>query len=204
MARVFISGSAADYTPWEPSKAQELIQELSQRLVAAGFGVVSGFGEGVGPYVVNGMLSQFEKDGSQVLDDRIVLRPFPIAITDAAERKRRWKAYRQDMLAQAGIAVFLFGNKRNASGSVAPADGMEEEFEIASAKHLMVIPVGCTGSVSASLYQRVLDHFAEYFPATGYKRLFQDLNKTGTVQQVCARVVALIEKLRDDRAIQTT
>lgn len=49
MARVFISGSAADYAPWEPSKAQELIQELSRRLVAAGFGVVSGFGEGVGP-----------------------------------------------------------------------------------------------------------------------------------------------------------
>ena len=29
MARVFMSGSAAEYAPWEPSKAQELIQELS-------------------------------------------------------------------------------------------------------------------------------------------------------------------------------
>lgn len=204
MARVFVSGSAAEYAPWEPSKAQELIQELSRRLVAAGFGVVSGFGEGVGPYVVNGILAQLEHDGTQVLDDRIVLRPFPIATADATERKRRWKTYRQDMLAQAGVAVFLFGNKRNAAGSIVAADGMEEEFEIAVAKKLIVVPVGCTGSTASSLHQRVLDHFAEHFPATGYKRLFQDLNKKGTIAQVCTRVMALVEKVRDDRAIQSS
>jgi hypothetical protein len=203
MSRVFVSGSAAEYAPWKPSKAQELLHELSGRLVSAGFGVVSGFGEGVGPYLVNGILTQLEHDGTQVLDDRIVLRPFPIAIADTTERKRRWKAYRQDMLAQAGVAVFLFGNKRNAAGSIVAADGMEEEFEIASDKKLIVIPVACTGSVAASLHQRVLDHFGDYFPATGYKRLFQDLKKTGTVDQVCARIIALIEKLRDDRAIQS-
>jgi hypothetical protein len=204
MARVFVSGSAAEYAPWEPAKAQELIQELSRRLVAAGFGVVSGFGEGVGPYVLNGILAQLEHDGTQMLDDRIVLRPFPIAIADATERKRRWKSYRQDMLAQAGVAVFLFGNKRNTAGDIVSADGMEEEFDIAVAKKLIVIPVGCTGSAAASLYQRVLDHFADHFPATGYKRLFQDLNKAGTVHQVCTRIVALVEKLRDDQAIQST
>ena len=73
---------------------------------------MSGFGDGVGPYVVNGILVQLEKDGTQILDDRIVLRPFPIAIADATERRRRWKAYRQDMLAQAGVAVFLSATKR--------------------------------------------------------------------------------------------
>ena len=96
MARVFISGSAADYAPWDEAKAQELIQEIScasssLRVLASeseSFGKV-----GVGPYVVNGILVQLEKDGTQMLDDRIVLRPFPIAIADAAERKRRWKSY---------------------------------------------------------------------------------------------------------------
>jgi len=204
MARVFVSGSAADYAPWEESKAQELIQELSRRLVAAGFGIVSGFGEGVGPYVLNGILSQLEHDGTQILDDRIILRPFPIAIANAAERKRRWKAYREDMLAKAGVAVFLFGNKRNASGNIVPADGMEEEFEIATASRLSVIPVGCTGSVAGSLHQRVLDHFVDYFPANGYQRLYQALSANGTPKQVAARIVTLIEKLRDDRAIQSS
>jgi len=197
MARVFVSGSAADYSPWEESTAQELIQELSSRFVAAGFGVVSGFGQGVGPFVVNGILAELEREGTQVIDDRIVLRPFPIAISEATERKRRWKAYREDMLARAGIAVFLFGNKKDSSGRVVTADGMEEEFVMSSAKHLAVVPVGCTGSKAAELHRRVLGNFAEYYPH-GYKRLFQDLGKKGSVQQVSARVVALVEKLRND------
>ena len=201
MGRVFISGSAADYAPWDEAKAQELIQEISRRLIAAGFGIVSGFGEGVGPYVVNGILAQLEKDGTQVLDDRIVLRPFPIAIADAAERKRRWKSYREDMLSHAGVALFLFGNKKDSSGKIVPADGVEEEFGLASSKHLAVVPIGCTGSKAAELHKRVLDNFADYYPAKGYKRLFEDLGKKGTVQQVSSRVVALVEKLREDRGL---
>jgi len=204
MSRVFVSGSAADYAPWEEANAQELIQELSRRLVAAGFGVVSGFGQGVGPYVVNGILAQLEREGTHVLDDRIVLRPFPIAISDPTERKRRWKAYRQDMLAQAGVAVFLFGNKKDTSGNLISADGMEEEFALAFDKRLVLVPVGCTGSTASDLHSRVLNNFADYYPVSGYKRLFQDLGKNGTAQQVAARVVALIEKLRDDRAFQAS
>lgn len=50
--------------------------------------MVSGFGKAVGPYVINGALTQLENDGSQALDDRIVLRPFPIAIADASSKPR--------------------------------------------------------------------------------------------------------------------
>jgi hypothetical protein len=204
MARVVISGSADGYAPWTNAKAQEFIQELSRRLVAAGFGVVSGFGVGVGPYVVNGILAQLEHEGTQVLDDRIILRPFPIAISDAAERKRRWTAYRKDMLAQAGVAVFLFGNKQDASGNLVPADGMQEEFDIASGAHLAIVPVACTGHMAGTLHAHVLNHFADYYPASGYKRLFQALSTDGTAKQVAARVVTIIQKLRDDRAIQSS
>jgi len=202
MARVFISGSAADYAPWAEAKAQEFIQELTRRLVAAGFGIVSGFGQGVGPYVLNGLLAQLEHEGTQVLDDRIVLRPFPIAISDPTERKRRWRAYREDMLAQAGIAVFLFGNKKDSAGNVISADGVEEEFDLALRKHLEIVPIGCTGSKAAELHQRVLDNFADYYPAKGYNRLFESLRNNGNVQQVVKRIIDLIKKLRDDPALQ--
>jgi hypothetical protein len=202
MARVFISGSAADYSPWEEPEAQQLIQELSERLVEAGFGIVSGFGQGVGPYVVNGILAHLEGAGTQIVDDRMILRPFPIAISDATERRRRWKAYREDMLAHAGVAVFLFGNKKDASGATALADGMEEEFELASRRHLAVVPVGCTGSKAEELHKRVLRDFTDYYPTGGYKRLFQALGKKGSAQQVSDRIVALIKRLRDDRVLQ--
>ena len=133
MARILISGSATDYSPWNQDKARQLIQEISRGLIKAGFGIVSGFGEGVGPYVVNGILEQLEREGTQLVDDRIVLRPSPIGITDAVERRRRWRAYRQDMLTHAGVALFIFGNKKNAAGNIVHADGVEEEFSLAVA-----------------------------------------------------------------------
>jgi hypothetical protein len=204
MARAFISGSAADYAPWDDLRAQQLIQALSGALIQKGFGIVSGFGLGVGPYVLNGVLEQLDVEGTRVLDDRVILRPFPIAISDSTERKRRWTAYRQDMLAHAGVALFLFGNKIGPTGSISPADGMEEEFRIAVANRLFVVPVGCTGSMAATLHQKVLDRFDDYYFLPGYRRLFEALGRPGTPSQVTARVLALLAKLKEDRALPGT
>lgn len=74
LARVFISGSAAEYSPWADDKARQLIQIVTRALVQSGFGIVSGFGLGVGPYVLNGILEQLEHEGTKTLDDRVVLR----------------------------------------------------------------------------------------------------------------------------------
>jgi Sir2- and TIR-associating SLOG family len=162
---------------------------------------LSGFGLGVGPYVLNGLLQELEKQGTRVLDDRVVLRPFPIAITDPAERKLRWTSYREDMLTQAGVALFVFGNKRNSAGGISPADGMEEEFRIAVQKKLFVVPVGCTGGMAATLHQRVLDNFDEYYRLPGYKKLFEALGLAGTPAQVTLRTLKLVKKLWGDRAL---
>src|SRR5882757_4830021 len=131
LARVLISGSAAQYAPWSEEKGQELVQTISRNLIAKGFGVVSGFGLGIGPYVLNGVLQELDNEGTRLLDDRVILRPFPIAISDPAERRRRWTDYRKDMLAQAGVAIFLFGTRVAPDGKISLADGMEEEFHLA-------------------------------------------------------------------------
>jgi hypothetical protein len=127
------------------------------------------------------------------------MRPFPLGIADPAERKRRWTSYRKDMLAQAGIVVFLFGNKRSTSGAIVNAEGMEEEFELAVNQGLAVVPIGCTGGTAADLHQRVTKNFAKYYPARGYKRLFEDLNRPGTANQVVQRVLMFVKRLRTDR-----
>jgi hypothetical protein len=198
MSRVFIGGSAASYAPWGEAEAQNLIQELSRRLLKQGFGIVSGFGLGVGAHVVNGVVEQLDAEGTRVLDDRIVLRPFPYAISDADERRRKWTAYREDMLDHAGIAIFLFGNK-DARGGCVIADGMIQEFEIAVQKGIAVIPVGCTGSGAAELHGRVLADFNSYFPSRrGYKTLIEDLAKPGSAANVVVRIMRVVTKLRTD------
>ena len=105
------------------------------------------------------------------------------------------------MLAQAGIALFVFGNKNNPAGGISPADGMEEEFRLAVTKRLFVVPVGCTGSMAATLHKKVLDHFDDYYPLSGYRRLFEALAHQGTPSQVTSRVLKLVKKLWNDRAL---
>jgi hypothetical protein len=195
---VFISGSASEYRPWNITKAEQLIQEISGQLVKEGFGVASGFGLGVGTHVVNGVLEQLENEGTRVLDDRIILRPFPVGISDPSKRKRRWTAYREDMLDHAGISLFLFGNKLDSGGNVSLADGVEEEFRIALSKGIAVVPIGCTGSVAAKLHQAVLNDFGTYYPLRGYKGLFKDLGRVGSPAQVTSRVIKFVKKLRDE------
>jgi len=201
MGRTFMSGSAVDYSPWKEPQALQFIQGLSRALIEAGFGIVSGYGLGVGPYVLNGVFQQLDAEGTRSLDDRIVLRPFPISIADPAERKRRWTAYREDMLTYAGVALFLFGNKRDASGTVIAADGMEEEFKLAVAKGLFVVPVGCTGHTAAVLHKKVLDTFGLYYPVGGYRKHFESLSRNGTPSQVIKRIIKLLSKLRDDKTL---
>jgi hypothetical protein len=178
-----------------------LIQAISRALIQSGFGVVSGYGLGVGHYVLNGSLEQLDHEGTRLLDDRVILRPFPIAISGPAERKRRWTSYREEILSHAGVAVFLFGNKVDSAGIVSVADGLEEEFDIAVRMGLTVVPVGCTGSMAAVLHKRVLDHFTDYYPARGYRRLFEALGRMGSPGEVAARVLGLVSRLRQDRTL---
>jgi len=44
--------------------------------------VVSGFGLSVGSHVVNGILEQLDREGTRLLDDRVILRPFPLHISN--------------------------------------------------------------------------------------------------------------------------
>ena len=105
---------------------------------------------------------------------------------------------REDMLDHAGISLFLFGNKLDPFGNLTEADGVEEEFRIASSREIAVVPLGCTGSVAAKLHQSVLDEFATYYLGRGYRSLFKDLARMGSPSQVTSRVLKFVKKLRDE------
>jgi hypothetical protein len=47
----------------------------------------------------------------------------------------------------------------------------------------------------------VLDHVDDYFPMAGYRRMFEALQHPGTPTQVASRVLKIVNKLWDDRAV---
>jgi hypothetical protein len=196
--RVFISGSAHTYGSWSQADAEKLISGIGQTLSRAAFGVVSGFGEGVGSLLLNGVLNTFSEGGWPEFGDRLTLRPFPLSIRDAVERKTRWTAYRKAMLSRAGMIVFLFGNKCSETREVVHSDGMEEEFRIARSLGLVVLPVGCTGYVAAKLHSQLMQNFDAYYPNTiGLKGLFRALGKKQRPERVVKTLMELIVKLKE-------
>jgi len=166
---VLVSGSAHEYGPFpEPRK---FMQDLSQALNKNEYKIVSGFGLGVGSYVITGALEQIYANGG-TLQEQLILRPFP----QGEDARKDWEAYRQDMVARAGIAIFIFGNKLE-SNVVISANGVRREFEIANEKGLKVIPVGATGFMAKELWQEVIERFDSYYPGNNadLKPLFMSL-----------------------------
>jgi hypothetical protein len=196
--QIFISGSAATYAPRSENESQRLLALLGKRLTENGMNVITGFGLGVGPHVINGVLDELEKEGTRNLSDRLTLRPFPYAITDAKKRKSRWTRYRTEMISKAGVAVFVFGNKVDSSGRTVPADGMLEEFEIACGAGLLVVPIGCTGYVASALHKKVSANLQKYFPEVrGVKTALAALGQEGTPNQLVDRTLKFIALATD-------
>ena len=74
-----------------------------------------------------------------------------------------WTDYRNEMISKAGIAVFVFGNKLS-DGKIVNSNGMEEEFEICIKHNVIPIPIGATGYVSKSLWDKVTIDLQTYYP----------------------------------------
>ena len=167
---IFISGAADDYLPYSESRAESIINKLSYKIAAKGNKIISGFGLGIGSSVINGVLEYTTENKKKHIDNYLLLRPFPQNITDNDKRKMLWREYREDMLKEAGIALFFFGNKsvqdtdNNNGYKIINSDGMREEYEIAKSLGVKVIPVGATGSISKKFWEELMQDYDTLYP----------------------------------------
>ena len=181
---VFISGSAVQYGTgkWNANASQDFIHNLAKKLVSNDYRLVSGFGLGVGSFVINGALSEIYSQKHRSSKEQLLLRPFPQKKTGTKDISQVWEEYRREMIPEAGIAVFLFGNK-DSKGKIIDADGVRKEFDIAKNNGLKLLPVGATGHMTKLLWSMMNKDFDKYFPKakTTFKKNWQIIgnsNKT--------------------------
>ena len=197
---VFISGSADFYeNGWTQAKAEELASRLSNELVKAEFCVTSGFGLGIGSSVINGALDEICTSKYKHLDEHLCLRPFPQGITDANERKEKMTKYREMILEENGIAIFIFGNKTGDDGRKIIADGCIQEYAIAKQKGCVIIPVGSTGDAAATIYEEVKADYESDNSKYGY--LEEHIDLLGTEVDINKIVSAILEIVKGQRMI---
>lgn len=185
---IYISGSAYEYGKLGSEKAEKFISDLSRKLVNKGFKIISGFGLGVGSFVINGVLEEVYFNKNEKLKDQLLLRPFP----QGDRGKQQWENYRNDMISYAGVALFIFGNKME-GGEVILAGGVKREFEIAREKKMALIPIGATGYIAKELWDTVLSEFTKYFPSENLLDLFKKLgDETLSMDEIVDSVLSLV------------
>src|SRR4051812_32109763 len=98
----FISGSAYEYGRFGDS-GKYFIRDLSKALLQNDFKIISGFGSGVGSYVVDATLEEVYLEKKQHLNDYLQVFPFP----SNGQAEAIKNSYRTDLISRAGVAIFL-------------------------------------------------------------------------------------------------
>ena len=192
---VFISGSAVEYGLFSEDKAAELLHNLSCQLVRKDFRIISGFGAGVGSYIINGALEQLQLAKKVGIEKNLVLYPFPQKSSGGKSLEELWEGYRRRMLEEAGIAIFLFGNRKK-DGVTIDAEGVKEEFEIATSLGLKIIPIGVTGYQTKKIYDQVIGHDDYFSDLNSIKPLLNILGQTEDIQSIVNTTIEIIEEIR--------
>jgi len=194
---VYISGSADFFeVNWTKAKVDELAYKLANNLVKEDFMVISGFGLVIGSSVINGALDEIYSNRFRHMDDYLCLRPFPQGIANAEERELKWKKYREEILSDAGVVIFMFGNKKDAEGKKVIADGCLQEYQIAKEKRCLIIAIGSTGDAAATIYADVKTNRDQY----PYLEEYLDL--LGTETDADKIVCAVLEIVKAQRIVQ--
>lgn len=190
---IFISGSADVFDEiWEKSKVEALAYKLANQLVKEEFRVTSGFGLGIGSSVINGALDEIYSSSCKRISDYLCLRPFPQGIVD--DCKSKWTKYREDLIKENGVAIFMMGNKR-VDGKKTIADGCYQEYLIAKKNNCMLIPIGSTGGTAKIIYDEMSDNKEDY----PYLEKYFDI--LGTETDIDKLVEIVVEIVKTKRVV---
>lgn len=209
-SQIFISGAAETFVDFgSDDSAKEFIHNLSKEIVSSERKIISGYGYNIGSGVINGALEFIFSTKYRKLDEYLKLMPFPqftsgdsTGLTPAEiklQKKERNNKYRDLMLSEAGIAVFIFGNKKSndPANLIANSNGMYEEFQIAIQKGIKPIPIGATGYMAKQIWDEVMNNFsAHYGSDTEIKDWLSKLaDKRIPQKELIGYVIKIINKL---------
>jgi len=185
---VLISGATVEYGTWEKAEAESLVYNIAKALANHNYKITTGFGVDIGSWVINGVLSYVYSTNTIHLDDYLTMRPFPQNIDDENERRKLFTKYREGMLENVGIALFFFGNKISGK-DIIESDGMWEEFEIASRKGIIIIPIGSTGYMAKKIWDTVMEDQDKYYPRN--KEIRDNIERLGAETDI-GKIIDLV------------
>lgn len=160
---IFISGSAETYEPFDKNEAIGFVHNLAKITIENDYRIVNGFGWGIGSSIINGALESIYSNPIKYSESQLILKPFPQFETGDKPLKVMWEDYRQKMISQCGISIFVFGNKKNDKNEIIDAGGVIREFEISRDNGNICIPICLTGYATSQIYKMIASEPEKYF-----------------------------------------
>ena len=103
---------------------------------------------------------------------------------------------RAEMAAQAGVSIFVSGNKLDA-GSIVESAGIMAEFEEAKKNGHAIVPIGATGHAAKRIWDEVVKDQARFFPHTNVARELTILgDATASSDQLLGAVFSILKAVR--------
>lgn len=187
---IFISGSASAYGEMDKAVLEELARNLARNLINQHYNIISGYGLGIGSSVIQGAISELYDNGTCKIGQRIISRPFPTSQSSI----EHWDKYRKDMISNAGIAIFLSGNKLE-NGKIVDATGVYNEFKIAIENHIIPIPIPATEFMAKKLYDIIMSDFDKYVGYPSSKTFYEQLGKETDVTKIQEIIIQIIQEV---------
>lgn len=189
---VFISGSAEIFDPFNRNEALGFIHNLSKIIIQNDFRIVNGFGWGIGSSVINGSLEEIYNNPNKHSENQLILKPFPQFETGNKKLNVLWEEYRQKMISQCGISIFVFGNKK-VGDDIVEANGVIREFEIAREKGIICLPIGITQYASKTIFDKISKEPGKYYEQP--KLVMPTLIRLADTNTIFGEALEIVEKL---------
>jgi hypothetical protein len=188
---VFISGAAVEYTNYSEKEVKEFVKKLSARLIRDNFRIVNGYGLGFGDEVLTGAAQQIQND-HKTFEENIKIMPFPQGLPNP---KEAWHQYRQEMIQNTGISIFLMGNKKDkTSCTIIGSNGMQEEYDLSKSHGNFLIPVGATGYKTKDLWtQQMSAHDNSFSPTKNEMESLDD--ETKSLDEHLDTIMSILERI---------
>ena len=178
LKHVFVSGSAHDYEPLGKDRLENLCTELGREIIRRGLNLVSGFGLGIGSAVALGSLEMVYSENLPA--SRVSFFPFPQQQPMETSKEAFRSQYRKSIMANAGFAVYISGNRLEPNSKAAiVAPGVMEEFEVATQLGTIPIPVGASGWAAQEIWRQVSNQPTRYYGATDVSAPLKILGEAG-------------------------
>lgn len=188
---IFIAGSCRNYGEWKTEVAYQFMYSLGYKLVSKRFKISTGLIEGVGPQIANGALNAIH-DNNLKIDQYLSIKTLPLINgSDEHMNKDSKKMFQTNMINEAGIVLFLFGNKYY-NGTLSSSRGVFEDFTMAKENKKYIIPVGATGFAALDIQNELEKNKSNYPYLEGF---WDDLKDSSDINKLINTILNIIDNI---------